>query len=163
MYSIYSYPVDASCSSHYARDDIKSHIFFCAFNSMETIVVSTGWLVFISVLTILHQLEIKRIIIIKCCLQNTRIYCSNIFKFISVGMLIITFTSFCTIQALLFEIKVLICRLSWGTGIFWSIANISHLLACPEHRRFVLIWFCYSYRFYRRNGYMLGAVLRRCS
>ena len=31
---------------------------------METIVVSTGWLVFISILTILHQLEIKIIIII---------------------------------------------------------------------------------------------------
>ena len=30
---------------------------------METIVVSTGWLVFISILTILHQLEIKIIII----------------------------------------------------------------------------------------------------
>ena len=59
MYSIYSYPVDASCSSHYARDNIKSYIFFCALSSMETIVVSTGWLVFISILTILHQLEIK--------------------------------------------------------------------------------------------------------
>ena len=49
MYSIYSYPVDASCSSHYARDNIKSYIFFCALSSMETIVVSTGWLVFISI------------------------------------------------------------------------------------------------------------------
>ena len=59
MYSIYSYPVDASCSSHYARDDIKSYIFFWALSSMETIVVSAGWLVFISILTILNQLEIK--------------------------------------------------------------------------------------------------------
>ena len=59
MYSIYSTPVDASCSFHYARDNIKSYIFFCAFSSMETIVVSTGWLAFISILTILHQLEIK--------------------------------------------------------------------------------------------------------
>ena len=64
MYSIYSCRVDASCSSHYARDNIKSYIFFCALSSMETIVVSTGWLVFISILTILHQLEIKMIIII---------------------------------------------------------------------------------------------------
>ena len=64
MYSIYSYPVDAGCSSH-ARDNIKSYIFFFALSSMETIVVSTGWLVFISILTILHQLEIEIIIIIK--------------------------------------------------------------------------------------------------
>ena len=49
MHSIYSYAVDASCSSHYARDNIKSYIFFCALSSMETIVVSTGWLVFISI------------------------------------------------------------------------------------------------------------------
>ena len=64
MYSIYSYPVGGSCSSHYARDDIKSYIFFFALSSMETIVVSTEWLVFISILTILHQLEIEIIIII---------------------------------------------------------------------------------------------------
>ena len=31
---------------------------------METIVVSTGWLVFISILTILYQLEIKMMMII---------------------------------------------------------------------------------------------------
>ena len=49
MYSIYSYPVDASCSSHYARDNMKSYIFFCALSSMRTIVVSTGWLVFINI------------------------------------------------------------------------------------------------------------------
>ena len=59
MYSIYSYPVDASCSSHYARDDIKSYIFLCALSSMETIVASTAWLIFISILTILYQLEKK--------------------------------------------------------------------------------------------------------
>ena len=79
MHSIYSYPVDASCSSHYARDDIKSYIFFCVLSSMETIVVSTGWLVFISILTILHQLEIKIIIIIyktnlKCCFKWRKIW-----------------------------------------------------------------------------------------
>ena len=59
MYSIYSYPVDASCGSHYARDNIKSYILFCALSSMETIAVSTGQLVFIRILTILYQLEIK--------------------------------------------------------------------------------------------------------
>ena len=48
MYSIYNYPVDAGCSSH-ARDNIKSYIFFFALSSMETIVVSTRWLVFISI------------------------------------------------------------------------------------------------------------------
>ena len=42
LYRIYSYPVDANCVSHYARDNVKSYIFFCALSSMETIVVSTG-------------------------------------------------------------------------------------------------------------------------
>ena len=64
MNSIYSCPVDASCSSHYARDKIKSYIFFCVLSSMETIVVSNGWLIVIRILTILHQLEIKIIMII---------------------------------------------------------------------------------------------------
>ena len=41
LYSIYSYPVDACCSSHYARDNIKSYIFFCALSSMENIAAST--------------------------------------------------------------------------------------------------------------------------
>ena len=41
----HSYRVDASCSSHYARGNIKSYILFCALSSMETIVVSTGLLV----------------------------------------------------------------------------------------------------------------------
>ena len=44
MYSIYSYPVDASCSFHYARDNIKSYIFFCALSSTKTIVyLLDGW------------------------------------------------------------------------------------------------------------------------
>ena len=64
MYSIYSYPVDVSYSSHYARDNIKSYIFFCALSSMGNIVVSPGWLVVISIFTILYQLQIKIIIII---------------------------------------------------------------------------------------------------
>ena len=63
MYSIYSYPVDVSYSSHYARDNIKSYIFFCALSSMGNIVVSPGWLVVISIFTISYQLEIKIIII----------------------------------------------------------------------------------------------------
>ena len=35
---MYGYPVDAR----------KSYIFFCTYSSMETIVISSGWLVFIS-------------------------------------------------------------------------------------------------------------------
>ena len=45
--------------AHYARDNIKSYIFFCVLRSMGTIFVSTGWLVFTNIFTILHQLEIK--------------------------------------------------------------------------------------------------------
>ena len=45
---MYGYPVNASCSFHCARDNIKSYIFFCTYSSMETIVISSGWLVFIS-------------------------------------------------------------------------------------------------------------------
>ena len=43
---MYGYPVDAGCSFHCARDNIKSYIFFCTYSSMETIVISSGWSVF---------------------------------------------------------------------------------------------------------------------
>ena len=48
MVYMHGYPVDASCSFHSARDNIKSYIFFYVYNSMETIVISSDWLVFIS-------------------------------------------------------------------------------------------------------------------
>ena len=57
MYSIYSYPVDATCSSHYARDNIIPYIFFSALSSIETkLYLLDGWLLLVF-LTILHQLE----------------------------------------------------------------------------------------------------------
>ena len=43
-----------------------------------------------------------------------------------VGILVIIFINFCTIEALLFEIKILLCRSSWGTDIFWSISRFSY-------------------------------------
>ena len=57
---MYGYPVDASSSFHFARDNIKSYIFFCTYSSMETIVISSGWFLLV-LLTILYQLEIKMI------------------------------------------------------------------------------------------------------
>ena len=49
-------------------------------------------------------------------------------KFILAGMLIIIFTNFCSIEALLFEIKVLLYRSIWGTVIFWSNTFRTNLL-----------------------------------
>ena len=47
LHRMYGYPVDASSSFHCARDNIKSYIFFSTYSSMETIVISSGWLVLI--------------------------------------------------------------------------------------------------------------------
>ena len=49
---------------------------------METIVVSTRWLVFISILTILHQLEIKIIKIIIIIIVIIIIITANWTKFL---------------------------------------------------------------------------------
>ena len=44
MYSIYRYPVDVSCSSHYARDNIKSYIFFVRLVAWELyLYLLDGW------------------------------------------------------------------------------------------------------------------------
>ena len=46
--SFYGHPVDTSCSYHVVEIYQILH-FFCPESGMETIVVSTGWLVFISI------------------------------------------------------------------------------------------------------------------
>ena len=106
------------------------------------------------ILHVLQKLLTFKIFLKRSSSKIAKIHCSNIFKFLSIGIFIIVFTIISTLEVLLFE--SLFCRFNWWADIFWSDA-VGNNLPFLSIKNFVML--IYSDRFYMRNEYMLVSVL----